>query len=314
MSNERQMKKIDMETLEQAERKISLGKYRKLGFAVLIVLVLAGGGYAAFRMMTGSIVASRFAVNKMVCPACVTTVKEVTSKVPGVVESDVSLAAQDVIVKYREKQVSPDQIREAIAKAGYPVKLDGLFRDGALGINDQVVATVNGKPVFQKELDVSFYGDKSGQSNSDPAAAFFSVVGKDILLQIADSKMVIVQPQEVETEVAELAKEKGEPTEEFTKKAASKFGSQEKYFQIVAQRIGIRKLIDEHVANGAADPEQKNHKTLEWVGSAFKDADVKIVDSGTRQKLHAAVGQDEWKTFWPRMIGSQTDLKSLLIQ
>jgi copper chaperone CopZ len=250
----------------------------------------------------------------MNCPACVITVKEVTSKIPGVVESDVSLAAQDVTVRFRDKQTNPEQIGDAIARAGYPVRLDGLFKLSGQGVNETVVAVVNGKPVFQKELKIPLYADKSDAKEPDDASAFFSAVGKEILLQAADSKTIVVQPSEVENEVEAVFKEKRLSPEEFMKQAFAKFGSKEKYFQVVGQRLGIRKLLDEHVLQGVQDPQEKTRKTLEWVGTLFKDADVKIIDPSFKEKVHAAAGQDDWKTFWPRMISGTTELKSVLIQ
>jgi copper chaperone CopZ len=314
MSVEKQIKKIDLDTLNQADRKVSLGKFRRVGLALVVLLFLAGGVYGAYRLVAGEVVASRFTVNMMNCPACVITVKEVTAKVPGVLETDVSLAAQDVIVKFRDKQTNPDQIKEAIAHAGYPIKLDGLFKPSGEGINEVVVATVNGKAVFQKDIKVPLDVDNFGQKGPDQASAFFSIVGKEILLQAADSKTVVVQPFEVQTEVETIIKNKGISPEEFLTKVTAAFGSKEKYLQVVGQRLGIRKLLDEHVVSGIQDPQERARKTMEWAGTIFKDSDVKILDPGFKEKIHAAAGQDDWKTFWPRMIASGTELKSLLVQ
>jgi copper chaperone CopZ len=314
MSVEKHIKKIDLETLNQADRKVSLGKFRRVGLALVVLLFLAGGVYGAYRLVAGEVVASRFTVNNMNCPACVITVKEATAKVPGVLETDVSLAAQDVIVKFRDKQTNPDQIKDAIAHAGYPIKLDGLFKPGGTGINEVVVATVNGKAVFQKDIKVPLDVDNFGQKSPDQASAFFSVVGKEILLQAADSKTVVVQPFEVETEVETIIKNKGMSPEEFLTQVTAAFGSKEKYLQVVGQRLGIRKLLDEHVVSGIQDPQERARKTMEWAGTVFKDSDVKILDPGFKEKIHAAAGQDDWKTFWPRMIASGTELKSLLVQ
>jgi len=308
------MKKIDLQTLDDASRKVSLGKARRLLAAVGIVLVLAGGGYAAFRMITGDVVASRFTVSNMTCPACVITVKEVSQKIPGVVDADVSLASQDVTVKYREKQAGPDQIREAIAKAGYPIKLDGMFRPDGTGINETVVATVNGKPVLARDIDLPFGVDKSASKKQETAAAFFSVIGKEILLQAADGKTVVVQPQEVEEAVQAILKNQGMTREQLVSWASSVYGSPEKYYQVVGQRLGIRKLLDEVVLEGVKDHEVKRHRTMEWVGNLFKDANVQLVDPAFKERIRTAGGQDDWKTFWPRMIAQETELKSLLIQ
>jgi copper chaperone CopZ len=314
MSVEKQIKKIDLETLNQADRKVSLGKLRRVGLALVVLLFLAGGVYGAYRLVAGEVVASRFTVNEMYCPACVVTVKEVAGKISGVIETDVSLAGQDVIVKYRDKQTNPDQIKEAVARAGYPIKLDGMFKPDGTGISEVVVATVNGKPVFQKDMKVPLDVDKVAPKDSDPASTLFSTVGKEILLQAADAKTIVVQPSEIETEVETIAKKNGISREEFLTQMKAVFGSKEKYLQVVGQRLGIRKLLDEHVLAGIQDPQERAHKTLGWVGTVFKDADVQILDLGLREKINATAGQDQWKTFWPRMIASGTELKSLLVQ
>jgi len=313
MSVEKHIKKIDLETLDQADRKVSVGKLRKAGLTVVILVFLAGGAYGAYRLVVGEVVASRFTVNMMNCPACVITVKEVTGKLPGVVETDVSLAAQDVTVKFREKQTNPDQIKEAIAHAGYPIKLDGMFKPGGAGINEVVVATVNGKPVFQKDMKVPLDVYNVPPKGTDQASSFFSAVGKEILLQAADSKTIVVQPFEIQTEVEAIIKNKGISSEEFLTQVTAAFGSKEKYLQVVGQRLGILKYLDEHVLAGIKDPQERARKTMEWVGTVFKDSDVKILDPGFKEKIHAAAGQDDWKTFWPRMIASGTELKSLLV-
>jgi copper chaperone len=314
MSIDKEMKKIDMATLDKANRNVSLGRMRKAGMAVVLLLVLAGGGYAAYRMVTGEVVASRFTVNNMNCPACVITVKEVTEKLPGVIETDVSLAAQDVTVKYREKQTGPEQIKEAIARAGYPIKLDGIFKSGEPGGTEGVVVTVNGKPLFSKDMKVPFGVDKSASGNSDGSSAFFSMVGKEILLQAADAKTVVIQPHEIETEVQNIFKSSGMSREDFTAWMTATYGSPEKYYQTVGQRLGIRKLLDENILEGVKDPQEKGRKTIEWVGERFREADVKVVDPAFKEKLHASAGQVEWKSFWPRMIGQATELKTLLVQ
>lgn len=314
MSEKRQMKQITMDTLDQSERKVSLGKLKKGIAAVVILLALAGGGYGAYRMVTGEVVASRFTVNKMNCPACVVTVQEVTGKLPGVVGSDVSLAAKDVMIRFRDKQTSPEAIQSAIANAGYPAKLDGLFSLEGQGITEKVVAVVNGKPVFEKDLKIPF--DVGGTEGKSPetAPAFFSVVGKEILLQAADKETVVVQPFEIEEEIDKIFKKRGGTEEEFIAWIKTTYGTREKFTQVVGQRLGIKRFLEDYVLDGIKDSDTRKQKTMKWVGKLFRDSDVKIVDQNYKKKLHASVGQDDWNTFWPRMIGSQTELKALLNQ
>ena len=314
MSDTRHMKKISMDTLDQSERKVSLGKLKKGIAAFVIMLALAGGGYGAYRMVTGDVVASRFTVDKMNCPACVVTVQEVTGKLPGVVGSDVSLAARNVMVRFRDRQTSPEEIQSAIADAGYPIKMDGLFSLSGEGITEKVVATVNGKPVFEKDLTIPFEViDRQGRA-PEAASSLFTVVGKEILLQAADKETVVVQPFEIEEEVDKISKQHGGTKEEFLAWVKATYGTQEKFNQIIGQRLGIKRLFEDYVLYGIKEPAEKQHKTTEWIGKLFKDADVKIVDQQFKQKLHASVGKAEWNTVWPRMLGSQTELKSLLDQ
>lgn len=314
MSEKRQMKQITMDTLEQAERKVSVGKLKKGVGALVVLLALAGGVYGAYRLVTGNVIASRFVVDKMNCPACVVTVQEVTGKLPGVVRADVSLAAKDVMVQFREKQTSAEEIQSAIANAGYPIKLDGLFSPEGSGINEKVVAVVNGKPIFQKDLNVPLNVMDKEVKEQAPAAALFSVIGKAIVLQAADKETVVVQPFEVDEEVEKIFKTRGGTREDFLVWIKANYGSPEKFNQIVGQRLGIRRFLDDHILAAVKDPEAKKRKAMEWMGTLFRDSNVRIVDDQLREKLHASVGQDEWNTFWPRMIGSDTDLKKLLTQ
>lgn len=314
MSQERQLKKIDLQTLDSADRKVAFTKVRRIVTVLVVLMLVAGGGYAAYVMISGEVVASRFAVNKMYCPACVTTVSEAASKVPGVVEARVSLAAQDLIVKFRSKQTTPDQIKEAIARAGYPTQADGMFKPSGGGINDTLVALVNGKPIFAKDVTTSVNVADPKAPKPSPASAFFSTVGKQILLQAADGATVVIQPSEIEEEVQKMAQKQGMPTEQFLTVMAAKYGSKEKYLQIVGQVLGVRRLREDKVVQGIQNPDEKVHKTMEWLGKLFRDADVQIVDEGTKKTLHAAAGQDDWKTFWPRMIAGDTELKTALNQ
>ncbi len=313
MSSERQMKKIDLETLDREDRKVSLGKLRKGIMGLIVLLVVAGGVYGGYRLVAGEVVASRFAVNKMTCPACVITVQEVTEKLPGVVKTDVSLAGQDVMVKFRNNRTSPDEIKGAIVKAGYPTILDGTFKPSAGGIDDPLVAKVNGKPVFGRDMKTPMVVDDP-KVKTDQASAFFSVVGKEILLQAADAKTIVVQPHEIDEEIGIIAKKQGISPEELQQQNISRFGSREKYLQIVAQRLALRKLLDEYVVQGVQDPEEKKRKTLQWAGTLFKDSDVEIVDPAIKQQVRSIAGQEDWKTFWPRMVSGETELKNLLFQ
>jgi hypothetical protein len=118
----------------------------------------------------------------------------------------------------------------------------------------------------------------------------------------------------VEQEVDSLRNRMRFSQEDFDRRVAEKYGSKEKFLQVMAQRVAIRKLLDEHILDGVKDPKEREHKTIEWVGTVFKDADVKILDPVIGDKLRAAGGQDDWKKFWPLMISKNSELRSVLVQ
>ncbi len=312
MTHDGKIKEISMENLNQAERKISAGKVRKALIFVALALVLVGGGYAIYAMLAGDVVGTRFTVNKMMCPACVITVTEAASKLPGVVDTGVSLAGQEMVVTYREKKLDTERIKNALVKAGYPAAVDGTYKLDAKDGSSGLVAFVNGRPIFKKDLAVPWFADKGLEASSPPAVAFFDAVGKEILLQAADKEKIVIQPQDISEEMEAVARAKGGSTDELQKFIGKNYESEEKYSQIVAQRLGIRRLMEDHVAEGIQDPTEKNRKIFEWVGLQFKDADVKIIDPTIRAQVHTVAGQDDWKTFWPRMIGSKSQLKTAL--
>jgi copper chaperone CopZ len=314
MSDERQVKKITLDTLEDKEKKVNTAKIKKTVVAAMVVVITAFGGYFVFRMLSGDLIATRFAVNNMTCPACVLTIKEATEKAPGVVGTDISLAGRDITVQFYDKKTSPEEIERVIEKAGYPVKLDGLFKPASIGKNDVVIAGVNGRPILLTDLKTPLDVDLTSHGSSDFSSTFFSMVGKEILLQAADKEKLVVQPQEVETEIKEIMERQPMNEEQFKQKVKEQFGSVEKFTQVVGQRLGIRKLFEEKIPENIQDPAQRKQKVIELIGGLFKDSDVTIFDPNVREKVRSIAGQDDWKVFWPRMIAADTELNRLVAQ
>ena len=98
MSDERQMKKISLDTLQDKEKKITTRKLKTILVGSIVLAVAAAGGYSVYRVLSGDLVASRFTVNNMICPACALRLKEATEKAPGVVGTDISLAGREITV------------------------------------------------------------------------------------------------------------------------------------------------------------------------------------------------------------------------
>ncbi|MFH0960242.1 MAG: cation transporter [Pseudomonadota bacterium] len=314
MSEERQIKKITLDTLKDEDKKATTVKLKKIFMGFVVIAVAAVGIYFVYGMLSGDLVASRFSVNNMTCPACVITIKEATEKAPGVAGTDISLSGREITVKFYEKKTSPEQIEKVIEKAGYPVKLDGLFKPAMVGKDDTVVASVNGRPVLLADLNTDLDVELKTSEVTELSSTFFSTIGKEILLQEADKNMVVVQPQEVIAEIQNIAERLSMTEDQFKEKVKDQFGSLDKFTQVVGQRLGILKLLEDKIPGDIQDSVQRRQKAIELIGSIFKDSDVRIFDLGVREKIRAVTGQDDWKVFWPRMIASDTELNRLVKQ
>lgn len=63
-----------------------------------------------------------FTVEKMTCALCPITVRTAMQRVDGVKSVDVDLGAKTATVVFEASTVTPEQIAEASANAGYPAK------------------------------------------------------------------------------------------------------------------------------------------------------------------------------------------------
>ncbi|MFH0824357.1 MAG: heavy metal-associated domain-containing protein, partial [Pseudomonadota bacterium] len=201
MSEKREMKKIALDTLDDVDSKAGRRSIRKVALAVLACALAGGAAYGALRLLGGEVIASKFAVNQLTCSGCVVTVKDAAAKIPGVVDSDVSLAAQAVTITFKSRQTEPESIRKAIEAAGYPAKHEGRFHPTGEGVDQVVAATVNGRPVFATEMKLPLRRGGAQSKQSGPTDDLFSAVGREVLLQAADRSNIVVQPYEVEAEV-----------------------------------------------------------------------------------------------------------------
>jgi len=61
-------------------------------------------------------------VEGMSCEHCKMTVEMAARKIEGVKKAKVNLKQKNLSVKYDESLVNPDQIKEAVRRAGYIIK------------------------------------------------------------------------------------------------------------------------------------------------------------------------------------------------
>lgn len=314
MNGQKRIKEIDLHTLDQTNRRSAPINRRRLLGSCAVVLLLSGGVFAAYHVVVGDVVNSRFTVNKLNCPGCVTTVQEVTGQLPGVISTDVSLAGQAVTVTHRSNRTSSDALKGAMIGAGYEVRLDVVYHARIEDSELPVVALVNNRPLFGQDMKLALEMETENANPAKEAAAFFTMVGRELLLKEADALSVAVQPFEVERAVEALRSAKGVSRQSFEGDVAARYGAGEKFHQAVAQDLAIRKLFSEHVLKDVSDPGEKERKLLEWTGNVFKTANVRIADAELRNQLRQAAEFDDWKAFWPRMIGRNSRLKTLLTQ
>ncbi len=313
MSSSTKMKKITLEKLDDSSSRIKSAKIKQIAVYGVTFLVIGIGSYVVYGMLSGQTLASRFTVNNMNCPACVITVKEVTAKMPGIVETDVSLASQSVTVKFQEKRASAENIGQTIAHVGYKVKFDETYKPDLSEDKKVVIAGINGKPLFSSDINVPLAVDPQEVKKREPSESFFSNVGKELILQAADKSVIVAQPSEVDDEIRTIFETQAIQEDQFNKWINDNFGSVEKFRQVVAQRIAIQKLLEDVAIMDIQDPELKKTKILEMLGDLFKTADVKIYDGKLKEQIHAKVGHDDWKTFWPRMLNADSELRALLM-
>jgi copper chaperone CopZ len=62
---------------------------------------------------------ARFTVKGMNCGSCAERVENAVRQLPGISSVRVDLASGDVLVEHQPEKVTPEQIRQQIAAAGY---------------------------------------------------------------------------------------------------------------------------------------------------------------------------------------------------
>ena len=64
---------------------------------------------------------SRYQLETLTCPSCITKIEGVLSKEPGVKEAKVLFNSSKVKVSHNEDEVTAEQLGDLIEKVGYPV-------------------------------------------------------------------------------------------------------------------------------------------------------------------------------------------------
>ncbi len=64
---------------------------------------------------------TRFQLETLTCPSCITRIEGVLNKEPGVEKAKVLFNSSKVKVEYDEEKVSSERLAELIEKVGYPI-------------------------------------------------------------------------------------------------------------------------------------------------------------------------------------------------
>ena len=94
-----------------------------------------------------------FPVVGMMCAVCAQTVQKVASDLPGVKDADVNFATSSLTVDYNPEEVSPNDIAEAVRKAGY----DMIVQDSlAKAVEDKEAAEERERRDMGRKLVVAW--------------------------------------------------------------------------------------------------------------------------------------------------------------
>lgn len=64
---------------------------------------------------------TRFQLETLTCPSCITRIEGVLNKEPGVENAKVLFNSSKVKIEFDEKKVSTDRLAEVIKKVGFPI-------------------------------------------------------------------------------------------------------------------------------------------------------------------------------------------------
>ncbi|WP_068784176.1 heavy-metal-associated domain-containing protein [Paenibacillus phocaensis] len=72
----------------------------------------------------------KWKVAELTCPSCIKKIETVLTKQPGVVEVQVLFHSSKVKIRFDEGRVQEEELRNTLAKLGYPVLAGGGHGDG----------------------------------------------------------------------------------------------------------------------------------------------------------------------------------------
>ncbi len=311
MSNKRKMKKIELQTLEKSEKRGWKQKATMVSIIVLTMVAISAASWGTYRLFENETVESKFVINNMTCGGCIGKVERACA-IPGVVETDVNLFTQTAFIKYKAKETNPETIITAIKKAGFPNILEGTVDKNNKGIDEPVIASVNGKPVFEKDLRVSLW-TTNGKTSQKPPESFFDLIAGHVFLDAAVEQKFFTHPYFVYQDAEKLIKEQQITHQQFKDNRAHEYGTFEKYLQVAASRKSALKVADQVLKN-TNGKDAKKAALSKWLAERFQKLNVEIHDDTLKKTLVVSTGASSWEKVWPQIISKNTDLYNALIR
>ncbi len=311
MSKKRKIKKIELEVLDNVEKKVWKRKLKTILPIFMILMSITAVGWGAYKLFEDETLEARFVINNMTCGGCVGKVNRACA-IPGVIETKVDLFTQTAVIKFKEKQTNPETIKTAIQKAGFPSILEGTVTENNIGVDEEVIASVNGKPIFQKDMNISLWAE-NGKTGKEPAEVFFDLIAGHVVLEAAVSEQIFTHPYLILQETEKLRKQQQLTQDQMEEKLTEQYGSFEKYHQIAGCKKTIMKMVDRILTN-VEDEKEKKTTLSKWLAERFKNVNVSIYDSKLKKSLSASTGETSWEKIWPQIISRETGLYSAIIR
>ncbi len=311
MSKKRKIKKIELETLEDTEKKAWKRKSKTIVSIFIILISISAISWGGYKIFENETLESKFVINNMTCGGCIGKVKRACT-IPGVIETEVNLFTQTAVIKFKEKQTNPETIKAAIQKAGFPSILEGTVNNENKGVDEPVLASVNGQPIFRKDMEISLWSE-NGKTRQEKTEVFFDLIAGHVFLEAAVTERLFTHPFHVLQEAEKLRKQQKLTRDQFQENRASEYGSFEKYLQIAGCRTSALKVADRILMN-IKDTNEKKAVLSKWLAERFQSLDVKIHDDNLKESLLASTGETSWGKIWPQIISRKTEIQNALIQ
>lgn len=238
---------------------------------------------------TGSANASlaEYQIEKMTCGSCVNTIEQALAKLDGVGAVEVNVTSGRGRVTYDPSSIDSTSIAAAISGAGYPATL-------RLDLDAQEYAALQQKQTQLGQKYLAQVGERllarsdferlvqqraggpvpAGSEDQLYQAVWQDVLQRELLLSAAERNKVVVQDGEVDLRLDEMrAGHAG-----FDQIIAERFGGLDSFRERLRDDLIINRNIEDHVAAGITDPQERQARLQSWFEELQKTTEVLIFD------------------------------------